>query len=258
MIITNRVIQISLCGSSGKMGQALRQKINQLSAYYKLTGELTSKDDVEQLENFCKNAEIIIDFSSPVILSQLLTNCTKYNKNIVIGTTGLESLHLRKLKEASENIAIVYSPNMSIGINLTLNLIGQLAKILDENYDIEIIDNHHRFKKDAPSGTALMLGKAITQGRNLKFEDYAIFDRHLRGERKKNEIGFSSIRAGDNYGEHEIIFAGNDEVIKVKHQALSRGIFAAGALKAASWLIDKEPGLYTMQDVLNISPPLDL
>lgn len=257
MSLPDKIIQIGLSGASGKMGQAIKQKIK-LSDKYNIVAGFTSKNDIEDLSEFCKKSDIILDFSNPTILNKLLQYCVSYKKNIVIGTTGLLLENYSDIEEAAKNIAVLYSPNMSVGINLAKSLASQLGAILDENYDIEIIDNHHRLKKDAPSGTAIMLGKAIAQAKNLKFEELAVFDRHSKKERKSNEIGFSVIRAGDNYGEHEIIFAGNNEIITIKHQALSRDIFALGALKAASWLVDKNPGLYSMKDVLNISSRLDL
>ena len=172
---------------------------------------------------------------------------------MVIGTTGLDDAQKQKLQEASNTISIMFAPNMSVGVNLCLKLLQTAAKTLGDEYDIEIIEAHHRHKVDAPSGTALRMGEVIAEslGRNLK--DCAVYGRQGHtGERDKKTIGFETIRAGDIVGDHTVMFAGTGERVEITHKASSRMTFAQGAMRAASWLADKKTGLYDMQDVLNL------
>ncbi len=250
MASNNRKIKIGLCGASGKMGQAISQRINSLDSPYIITSEFSGSNKLSDLKEFCENSDIIIDFSSPDILEPLLDNSIEYNSKLVIGTTNLKQQHFAALNKAGNSVAVLYSANMSIGANLIAIIAAKTASMLDHNYDIEILDKHHRYKKDAPSGTAIMLGKAVAKARNISFEASVIFDRHANGLRTPDEIGISSIRGGGIYGEHEVFFIGNDEVISVKHQCLNRNALADGAIAAASWIIDKQPGLYSMADVL--------
>jgi len=245
-------IRIGLCGASGKMGQALVQRISESNKNCSITAKFTSASTINDLKEFCKNSDVIIDFSSPDILKPLLDNSVLYNTKLVIGTTNIKQIHVDFLNEASNYIPIIYSANMSICANLMTIFSAKIAKILASNdYDIEILDKHHSLKKDSPSGTSLMIGRAIASARNVMFEESAIFNRHDKGGRLKNEIGFSSIRGGGIYGEHDVFFIGDNETLTIKHQAFNKISFADGAIEATCWIIDKQSGLYSMIDVLD-------
>ncbi|KAJ6644875.1 4-hydroxy-tetrahydrodipicolinate reductase [Pseudolycoriella hygida] len=150
----------------------------------------------------------------------------------------------------SHELAILYSPNMSLGANLLARLAVEASKYLNKNYDIEILEYHHRLKNDAPSGTAIMLGKTLAEARNLDFHDCAVFSRPSIGKRKANEIGIVSVRGGQIHGKHEILFLGDHEIFSLQHTALSKESFANGAIQAAIWIADKEAGLYSMQELM--------
>ena len=213
-------------------------------------GVLLSSD----LNALGEESDVIIDFSSHVCTSGNAERIKKWNTSWVIGTTGLNEEQLSLVKDVSESIPVLISGNMSLGINILSKISEQVAKILkDKNYDIEIIEKHHNNKIDAPSGTALMLGKSVADGYNIALEDAKIEGRGgLVGKRKPHEIGFHSIRGGDIIGEHNIIFAGSSETIEISHTATDRSLFAMGALEAAQWLVDQKPGLYSMSDVLSL------
>ncbi|MBO4339189.1 MAG: 4-hydroxy-tetrahydrodipicolinate reductase [Clostridia bacterium] len=194
--------------------------------------------------------DVIVDFSNSQALDGLLAFALKTKKPIVLGTTGFSDEQKNKINEASKEIAIFSSANMSLGVNLMTELASMAAKVLGNDYDIEILEMHHNQKVDAPSGTALMLADAISDSLDEKPEYN--FDRHSKREkRKKNEIGFASLRGGTVVGEHEVIFAGTDEVIKLSHSAYSKALFANGALNAARFIVGKEPRIYTMKDLIN-------
>jgi 4-hydroxy-tetrahydrodipicolinate reductase len=251
MRISNKTnIRIGLCGASGRMGQTVIQRIDTLDNNYTIVSKFTRSNPLCDLKKFCEDSDVIIDFSSPDILESLIEKAIECNTKLVIGTTNLQQNHINSLNNASNSLAIVYSANMSIGVNLMLMISSKMAKILDKNYDIEILDKHHRHKKDSPSGTSIMLAKALANARNLPFEESVIFDRHSKGPRLLSEIGISSIRGGGIYGEHDVFFIGDDEIISIKHQSLNRHAYADGAIAAASWIVDKKPGLYSMLDVL--------
>jgi len=198
--------------------------------------------------------EILIDFTLPSSTMANLEFCHANNRKIVIGTTGLDTAQKVKIKNLSEDIGIVLSPNMSIGVNLTLKLIELACRTLGDSVDIEILEAHHRHKIDAPSGTAIKMGEVVadTLQRNLKTD--GVYSRNGQiGERKEKSIGFSTIRAADVVGEHSIWFAGLGERVEISHKATSRDIYAQGAVRAALWLANQSNGLYDMQDVLGLS-----
>jgi 4-hydroxy-tetrahydrodipicolinate reductase len=252
MMISNKTnIRIGLCGASGRMGQTVIQRIDALGSNYSIVSKFNRSNPLSDLREFCKNSDVIIDFSSPDILEALVEKAIEYNTKLVIGTTNLQETHINSLNNASNYIPIIYSANMSIGANLMLMISTKMAKILGNNYDIEILDKHHRHKKDSPSGTSITLGKALANARNIVFEESVIFDRHNKGQRLPNEIGISSIRGGGIYGEHDVFFISDDEIISINHQSLNRHTFADGAIAAASWIVDKKPGLYSILDSLN-------
>ncbi len=195
------------------------------------------------------DAQVIVDFSSPSALDDILLFSKKNKIPAILCATGYNDNQIESIKNASKNTAIFRSSNMSLGINLISELAKTAAKILGETFDVEIVESHHNQKLDAPSGTALMLEKAVEEG--LNYEPKLIYDRHERlQKRQKNEIGMHSIRGGAIVGEHEIIFAGDGEVVKISHQALSKKVFAQGAIKAAVFMKDKKTGLYDMSDVI--------
>jgi 4-hydroxy-tetrahydrodipicolinate reductase len=198
--------------------------------------------------------DVLIDFTRPDTSIELIEQCRRAGKKVVIGTTGYSDAQRAMINQAAEDIAIVIAPNFSVGVNLSLKLLEMAAKVMGDYTDIEIIEAHHRHKIDAPSGTALRMGEVIahTLGRNLA--DCAIYGREGNtGERNRNTIGFSTIRAGDIVGEHTVMFADDGERLEITHKASSRMTFANGAVRAAVWLADKKSGLYDMQDVLGLS-----
>jgi len=246
-------IKIGLCGATGKTSQSIIEKARTLSEQFKITAEFSSKNAIADLVSFCKESEVIIDFSSVNILPELLKQCALQKKSLIIGTTSFASEHFQLISEYSRQIPIVYSANMSLGINLITSLITKCANaLMDEHYDTEIIEYHHRYKKDAPSGTAISLAREIAKAKNIDFENNVILGRSSNNSRNPNEIGISSVRGGGIYGEHEVIFASDNEVIKLSHQVISRDAYADGALKAAAWIVGKKPGLYSMQNVIAI------
>lgn len=194
-------------------------------------------------------ADIIIDFSHPAMLQTLLTLAEGRHLPVIIATTGLSDEQLAAVRALSEKVPVFFSANMSIGVNLLSALVEKAARVLGNDFDIEIVEKHHNQKVDAPSGTALMLADAAKAG--LSFEPHYVYDRHsVRQKREKTEIGISSVRAGTIVGEHEVIFGGRDEVITLSHLAMSKEIFAVGALNAAAFLVGKPAGLYSMKDML--------
>ena len=207
----------------------------------------------QDLEAHHPEFETLIDFTIPACTMRSLDVCLEHGKSMVIGTTGLDDRQKERLLEASQDISIVLAPNMSVGVNLCLKLLQVTADTLGEDYDIEIIEAHHRHKVDAPSGTALRMGEVVAERLGWKLADCAVFGRQGHtGERDGKTIGFETIRAGDIVGEHTVMFCGAGERVEVTHRASSRMNFAKGALRAAAWVADQGPGLFDMQDVLGI------
>jgi 4-hydroxy-tetrahydrodipicolinate reductase len=177
----------------------------------------------------------------------------RHRRAVVIGTTGFSAVQLEELKSLAQQIPCVFSPNMSVGINLICKVIGEMARTLGEDYDIEVIEAHHRLKKDAPSGTALKIAEVLACSVNRDLNQVGVFARKgMIGERAKGEIGVQTVRAGDIVGDHTILFGGMGERIEVTHRASSRDTFAQGALRAAKWIVRQPPGLYDMMDVLSL------
>jgi 4-hydroxy-tetrahydrodipicolinate reductase len=206
----------------------------------------------DPLEAFAK-AQAVVDFTSPTATVEFAALAAQARACHVIGTTGLEAEHLAKIEAASRHAVIVRAGNMSLGVNLLVRLTQKVAAALDADWDIEIVEAHHRAKVDAPSGTALMLGAAAAAGRGVALEDAKVSGRDgITGARERGTIGFSAIRGGDIVGEHDVIFAGEGERIVLRHLATDRAIFARGALRAAVWGQGQKPGQYDMMDVLGI------
>ena len=211
---------------------------------------VTVTDDA--LEAFAK-AQAVIDFTSPEASLGFAALAAQARAVHVIGTTGFTDAQIARLEPASRHAVIIRAGNMSLGVNLLVQLTRKVAEALDADFDIEIVEAHHRMKVDAPSGTALMLGEAAAEGRGVTLADVSDRGRDgITGARKRGDIGFSAIRGGDIVGEHDVIFAAEGERIILRHVATDRAIFARGALKAALWGQDKRPGQYSMMDVLGI------
>ncbi|WP_103258999.1 4-hydroxy-tetrahydrodipicolinate reductase [Tabrizicola aquatica] len=206
----------------------------------------------DPLEAFAK-AQAVVDFTSPAATVEFAALAAQARAVHVIGTTGLEAAHLAKIEAASRHAVIVRAGNMSLGVNLLVRLTQKVAQALDADWDVEIVEAHHRMKVDAPSGTALMLGQAAADGRGIDLEEARVSGRDgITGARERGTIGFSAIRGGDVVGEHDVIFAAEGERIVLRHLATDRSIFARGALRAAIWGQGRKPGQYDMMDVLGI------
>ncbi|MFN4244845.1 MAG: 4-hydroxy-tetrahydrodipicolinate reductase [Brevinematia bacterium] len=204
----------------------------------------------DNVEEFITDADVIVDFSVPEATDKILDYAVRYNKKLVIGTTGLDKSLISKIKNASNEIPIVQSPNFSVGVNLMIELVKKVALVLGDSFDIEILEIHHNKKKDAPSGTAIKLLESIKEVR----PDYsAIYGREgIVGERPSNEIGVFAVRGGDVVGEHNVMFLGYGERIELVHKASSRETFSRGALRATKFVYTKDRGLFSMKDVLGI------
>jgi 4-hydroxy-tetrahydrodipicolinate reductase len=209
----------------------------------------------EAVDGACGNlADVWIDFTSPSSTIDALATLQRTKVNgVIIGTTGFDEAQRRVIQAASEHLAIVQSGNFSLGVNLLAGLVRQAAARLGPDWDIEVLESHHRHKVDAPSGTALMMGRAAATGRGVSHDDVARFNRHGQtGPRVVGEIGYAVLRAGGIIGDHEVMFASQDEIVTLTHKAASRTIFAKGALAAAAWVVSQKPGLYSMDDVLGL------
>lgn len=207
----------------------------------------------DDLGSLLRNGDVVVDFSSPEASLEHLTLAAQRQRAMVIGTTGFTPSQLEQIRAHAKTIGCVLSPNMSVGVNLVFKIVADMAKVLGEPYDVEIIEAHHRLKKDAPSGTALKLGQVLAQARNKDLDQVGIYARKgVIGERKPGEIGIQAVRAGDIVGDHTVLFGGMGERIEITHRAHSRDTFAAGALRAARWIVEQPAGLYDMADVLGI------
>ncbi|MCC6501792.1 MAG: 4-hydroxy-tetrahydrodipicolinate reductase [Deltaproteobacteria bacterium] len=266
------MIRLAVSGAAGRMGKAIITSIESNPAT-ELAGALeredspfTGKDSGElaglgkngiritdSVEKALKNCDAVIDFSAPEASMKLIETAVASGKAIVVGTTGFSHHQRDEIKEIAQKGRVVMAPNMSIGVNILLKLVHEAARAIGNEYDMEIIEAHHRLKKDAPSGTAIRIAEVAAAAVNRELEKVAVYERKgIIGERRPEEIGIQTIRAGDIVGDHTIIFAGPGERIELTHKASSRDTFAAGSVKAAVWLIDKPNGLYDMQDVLGL------
>lgn len=245
--------RIILCGANGKMGRVIQSVVSARDDCEIVAGvDLnTNSNDFPIYADFKEvkeKGDVIIDFSNPALLDSILEFSTEKNIPAVIATTGYDDKQKKQI-EAAENTAVFFTYNMSMGINLLANLAKKAAQVLGDDFDIEIVEKHHNQKIDAPSGTALMLADAVSEefDKPMKYE----YDRHSKREkRSKNEIGMHSVRGGTIVGEHEIIFAGRDEIITLSHSARSKEIFAVGAVNAAVFMNGKTKGVYSMKDMI--------
>jgi len=203
--------------------------------------------------NLPRKADVMIDFSLPEAAETTITHCRDNGIALVLGTTGLSKSHFDLLNSAASKIAIVQATNMSLGMNLLFALVGKVAKSLGEEYDIEIVEAHHRFKKDAPSGSALSLAESICKETGRSYPECIINGRQGKDAlRKKGEIGMHAVRAGDIIGQHSVIYSTLGETVTIAHNAHTRDTFARGAVRAAGWVVAQKPGLYSMRDVLGL------
>ncbi len=264
-------IQLAIAGVSGRMGRALLEAIAAdaectLAAAIDRSGSpLVGQDGgvgygavsgvvvVDALESVFGGTQALIDFTRPDASLVYLDACVAHKTPMVIGTTGFDAADTRRIQAAAQHIPIVFAPNMSVGVNLLMKLAELAAQVLDDGYDIEIIEAHHRHKVDAPSGTALGLGRAVAKTLQRDLATCAVYGREgVTGERAPGTIGFATVRGGDIVGDHTLLFAGTGERIELTHKASSRATFAQGALRAAKCLQGQPPGLYDMRDVLNL------
>lgn len=252
------MIKTVIYGCNGKMGQVLSKELindNDFKIVAGIDRNTTKYNNIYPVYNSLNENEemvdIIIDFSNPTYLDEMLEYSLNNDVPLVIATTGFNDKDLNKIKNAADKIPVFHSANMSLGINVISKILKQISSLLDENFDIEIIEKHHNMKIDAPSGTALLLADTINK--SLEYKKKYICGREGNNtKRKENEIGIHAIRGGTIPGEHSIIFSGIDEIIEIKHTALSKKIFAIGAIKAARFLVNQETGLYTMDSTFNM------
>lgn len=243
---------IAICGANGKMGKTVynciqeRDNCKVIAGIDIYTNQYADFPIVEKPSLLPEKPDVIIDFSNPASLDGLLEYCLSTGTPLVIASTGYSDEQIQQIKNAANQIPVFFTFNMSVGINLLVNLAKKAAEVLGDRFDIEIVEKHHNQKIDAPSGTAIMLANAINE--TLDNSKHYVYDRHSRRQkREKSEIGMHAIRGGTIVGEHDVIFAGNDEVITLSHSAASKTVFAEGSVKAALFLKDKPAGLYDMQ-----------
>lgn len=216
---------------------------------------VTLEDD---LATVLQDFDVLIDFTSPDSTMHHLQHCVAEGRRLVIGTTGFSEEQKAAIRQAAEQTAIVFAPNMSVGVNLCFRLLETAAGILGDEVDVEIIEAHHRHKKDAPSGTALHMGEVVAGALGRRLEDCAVYGRQgVTGERDRQTIGFETIRAGDIVGDHTVLFAGDGERIEITHKSSSRMTYARGSVRAARWLAERDSGLFDMQDVLGLATPAE-
>ena len=241
--------KIAITGSNGRMGQALIEAVK-LNPNVSQGSILNRGDDINRV---LKDFDVLIDFTRPEATLDALSTCQSAGKAMVIGTTGFSDDALKAIDQASSDIPIVFAPNMSVGVNLTLKLLETTAKVIGTDSNIEIVEAHHRHKVDAPSGTALKMGEVIANALGRDLSDCAVYGREGKeGPRDRQTIGFSSIRGGDVVGEHTVTFFMEGERVEITHKASSRMTYANGAVKASQWLTNQPNGLYSMQDVLDL------
>jgi 4-hydroxy-tetrahydrodipicolinate reductase len=265
-------LNIAVAGASGRMGRMLIETIAEAndatlagaldragnpfigSDAGAFSGQLTGVTIRSDLAQGLAGAQYLIDFTRPEGTLQHLAYCAAHGIKMIIGTTGFDDAGKAAIRAAAEKTAIVFAPNMSIGVNVTLKLLEMAAKNFSEGYDIEIVEAHHRHKVDAPSGTALKMGEVIADALGRDLSQCAVYGREgVTGERDPSTIGFATVRGGDIVGDHTVLFAGIGERIEISHKSSSRVSYAQGALRAARFLADKPTGLYDMQDVLGLN-----
>jgi len=264
-------MKLAIAGASGRMGQTLieaaltQPDLSISAALDRADSPMLGRDCAETMGrstgarvtselSALAGADVLIDFTRPEATLRHLDACVAANVKMVIGTTGFDDAGKQAIREAAESIAIVFAPNMSVGVNATFRLLEVAARILASGYDVEIIETHHRHKVDAPSGTALKMGEVVAAALGRPLAELAVYAREGHtGERRAGSIGFASIRGGDIVGDHTVMFAGAGERIEITHRSGSRSSYANGGLRAARFLADKATGLYDMFDVLGLA-----
>lgn len=264
-------IRIAIAGGTGRMGRTLVEAVlnaedMQLAAAFDVPGNPSIGRDAGELLGATTGvaisgdagsaiaaAQCLIDFTRPAGTLGHLALCRDKGVGLVIGTTGFDAAGKREIEAAAKDIPIVFAPNMSVGVNLVFRLLDVAARVLNEGYDVEIIEAHHRHKVDAPSGTALRMGEVIADALGRNLADCAVYGREgVTGERKPTTIGFATVRGGDIVGDHTALFAGTGERIEITHKSASRMTYAVGSLRAARFLVARKSGLFDMQDVLEL------
>lgn len=266
------MIKVAITGVAGRMGRRILSLLREEQGI-KIIGATERKDHSvmgrdagvvaggeqigvlvsDRIEEAAFDADVIVDFTAPVATLAHAEYASKTGKAMVIGTTGFSEDEKKKLESLAKRFPCVMSPNMSIGVSVMFEVAKKLAQSLGDEFDVEIIEAHHRFKADSPSGTALKLGEIVAEALGRDFKKVSRFERYGRiGERGKDEIGIQTIRGGDIVGEHTLIFCGIGERVELAHRALSRDNFARGAIRALKWVVGRPPGIYTMKDVLGI------
>lgn len=264
-------MRVGIAGSTGRMGRVLIETVlnaadAELAAALEqqgndsigrdageLVGSACGIDISDNLAQALAGCDVLIDFTRPAGTLEHLSECRKRGVKLVIGTTGFDEAQKRAIAEAADEIAIAMAPNFSVGVNVTFRLLEIAATALNEGYDVEIVEAHHRHKVDAPSGTALRMGEIVAQALGRELRTDAVYGREgVTGERKSGTIGFATVRGGDVVGDHTVMFLGTGERIEITHRSGSRATYAQGALRSARFLMQKQNGLYDMQDVLGI------
>ncbi|BES73015.1 4-hydroxy-tetrahydrodipicolinate reductase [Marinobacter nanhaiticus D15-8W] len=265
-------MKIAIMGAAGRMGKVLIEAVSEAdglelgAAIVEPGSSLVGVDAgemsgvgksgvlmIDGLEKAKGDFDVLVDFTFPDLTLKNARFCREHGKRMVVGTTGMNEAEKNELSQAAEDVPIMFAPNMSVGVNVVLNLLRTAAQALGDDYDVEIIEAHHRHKKDSPSGTAVRMGEVVAGALGRNLQECAVYGREgFVGERSRTEIGFETIRGGDVVGDHTVLFAGIGERVEITHKASSRMTFAKGAMRAALWLADKPAGLYDMQDVLNL------
>ena len=271
--VNTKVIKVGVIGAGGRMGRMLIEAVKanpqtMLNAAIERQGSSLVGADagevaaigrldiqiVDDLQAVVDDIDVLIDFSLPDATEQNMKICAEHNVAMVIGTTGFNEQQEQVLAKASEKVAIVYAGNYSTGVNLSLKLLGMAAKAFGNDADVEIIEAHHKHKIDAPSGTAYMMAEAVAEARGQNLKDVAVYGREGQtGEREAGTIGIHAIRGGEIIGDHTVMFIADGEVVEITHRARARMTFAAGAVRAATWVIEQSTGQYDMQDVLGLN-----
>ncbi|HEX7380573.1 MAG TPA: 4-hydroxy-tetrahydrodipicolinate reductase [Nevskiaceae bacterium] len=270
--MSSTALRIAIMGATGRMGAALLEGVL-TQPDLALVAALTRADDPllgadaaahigraaggvpfsSGIAEAVRPADVIVDFSRPEATLELVAACRQARKPLVTGTTGLDAAGQRQIDALARKVAVCQAANFSVGVTVCLGLLETATRILGPEYDVEIVEAHHRHKVDAPSGTALMMGRAVAAARGQDLERVAVFERHGRpGARDSAAIGFSAVRGGDVVGDHTVMFLGEGERVEITHRAGSRANFARGALRAARWLAGKPSGRYDMRDVLGL------
>ena len=269
----NKIINIGVIGAGGRMGRMLIEAVQNnpqttlIAAIERQGSSLVGADAgevaaignldvkiVDDLVSVIGNIDVLIDFSLPEATAQNMQTCAEHKVAMVIGTTGFNEQQEQVLTEASTHIPIVYAGNYSTGVNLSLKLLAMAAKAFGNDADVEVIEAHHKHKIDAPSGTAYMMAEAVAEARGQDLKDVAVYGREGQtGARKQGDIGIHAIRGGEIIGDHTVMFIADGEVIEITHRARARMTFAAGAVRATTWVIEQQAGQYNMQDVLGLN-----